>query len=116
MNPAVHVCAEVVKFANMKSTSPASLMAAFLSALAGQSESDALVRLEECCNVPSFVEACRAGALDACRVKGPRGSSMPPLHVAASRGFESCVQRMLLLGASSSSVIEVRVSVGSIRA
>ena len=89
-------------------SSPKSLMTAFLTAVADSPESDVLIALQKCREAAGFLEACKAGALDACRVVGPRGTAVPPLHVAASRGLAACVKQLLDMGASPSLVAEVR--------
>ena len=75
---------------------PSELMNQFLTDMAESDDVTRVMRsLEECRKVQGFEEACRAGALDACRI-----GSQTPLHVAASRGFDACVAALLLLGAS----------------
>jgi hypothetical protein len=75
---------------------PSELMNHFLTDIAESDDATRVMRsLEACRKVQGFEEACRAGALDACRI-----GSQTPLHVAASRGFDACVAALLLLGAS----------------
>lgn len=88
---------------------PQQLMAAFLSAVARGTDEAALQALQKCERDPSFGTACAAGALDASQLQGPDGRAHTPLFIAASRGLERSVARLLELGASGG-VVQVRTS------
>ena len=76
------------------------LMATLLSSVAAGTDSAAVQALLQCERDPSFRGACAAGALDASQLQGPDGKPHTPLFIAASRGLERCVARLLELGAS----------------